>query len=99
MASLDGEYACTVETPMGDQQFLLTVKAEGDAFQGRASGGIGTLPIDGTVQGDTLAWTMAVSKPMPVTLTCNARVEGDRLEGTVKAGIFGAFPITGTRGG
>ncbi|WP_420136961.1 hypothetical protein [Sphingomonas sp.] len=98
MADVDGKWNCTVESPMGAQEFVLTVVSAGDSFSGSAEGEIGRKEIgDGSVDGDTLAWTMHVSKPMPVTLTCKATVSGDTLEGKVKAGIFGSFPITGTR--
>lgn len=98
MADVDGKWNCTVESPMGEQEFVLTVVAAGDSFSGSAEGGIGRKEIeDGTVDGDTLGWTMQISKPMPVTLTCKAVVEGDTLSGKVKAGIFGSFPITGSR--
>ena len=100
MADLAGRWDCTVESPMGDQQFTLTVIPDGDRFSGEASGGIGTRTIeDGAIDGDELAWSMAVAKPMPITVTCRATVDGDILEGTVKAGIFGKFPITGRRAG
>jgi hypothetical protein len=98
MANVDGNWNCTVESPMGDQSFTLTVNSAGDSFSGEAKGEIGRREItDGTVNGDTIGWTMAVSKPMPITLTCRATIEGDTLEGKVKAGVFGSFPITGTR--
>lgn len=98
VAAVDGAWACTVDSPMGAQQFTLTVASAGDRFTGRAEGGLGAMEIeDGSVQGDTLAWPMRVTKPMPVTLNCKATVDGDRLEGSVSAGIFGSFPISGTR--
>ena len=98
MASVDGKWECSVSSPMGDQDFVLTVESNGDRFSGSASGNIGEKDIpDGMVDGDTLAWTMHVSKPMPITLTCRATVTGDVLEGSVKAGIFGSFPVTGRR--
>ena len=98
MADVDGKWNCAVSSPMGEQEFVLTVTSNGDSCAGSASGSIGTKQIDdGEVDGDTLAWSMAISKPMPLTLTCKATVTGDALEGSVKAGIFGKFPITGTR--
>ena len=98
MAEVDGDWNCTVSSPMGEQEFVLTVASGGGTFSGSASGGIGTKQIeDGVVDGDTLAWSMAISKPMPLMLACRAVVTGDALEGKVKVGIFGSFPITGTR--
>ena len=35
--------------------------------------------------------------PMPMTLDCKASAEGDVLTGTVGAGAFGSFPMSGTR--
>lgn len=98
MAEVDGKWNCRVQSPMGEQDFVLTVSSNGGRFSGSAVGNIGSKDIpDGSVEGDLLLWTMQVSKPMPVTLACRARVDGDTLEGEVKAGIFGRFPITGTR--
>ena len=97
MTELGGKWACSVTTPMGDQAFTLQVDVAGDRFRGHASGGIGSMDIDGTVEGDTLAWSMTAPKPMPMTLTCRATASGDALEGKVKAGIFGSFDLTGRR--
>jgi hypothetical protein len=98
MAELDGKWNCTVASPVGDQSFVLTVRREGDGFTGSAEGAIGGKAItDGMVEGDTLRWTMHVSKPVPVTLACTATIDGDMLSGSVKAGFLGSYPITGTR--
>lgn len=98
MADLDGNWNCSVASPMGEQDFVLTVQTMGGSFTGRAEGGLGAMDIEGDVEGDTLLWPMRVSKPMPVTLNCKAKIDGDSLSGKVSAGIFGSFPITGTRG-
>ena len=98
MADVDGKWNCTVMSPMGEQEFVLTVNSQGDSFSGSAEGGIGSKDIpEGRIDGNELSWTMDISKPMPVTLTCKATIDGDSLEGKVKAGIFGSFPIKGTR--
>jgi hypothetical protein len=34
---------------------------------------------------------------MPMTLDCHATAEGDTLTGSVGAGAFGSFPLSGTR--
>jgi hypothetical protein len=100
MSNVDGKWDCSVASPMGDQDFVLSVTSAGDRFSGSAEGSIGAKDIpDGTVDGDTIAWSMRVSNPMAITLTCRATISGDILEGSVKAGFFGTFPITGKRAG
>ena len=37
--------------------------------------------------------------PMPMTLDCEATVDGDAITGNVKAGAFGAMALTGKRAG
>jgi len=98
MAEVDGKWNCSVDSPMGEQDFVLTVVSNGDSFTGSAEGNIGHKDIpEGVVNGNELSWSMAISKPMPITLSCKATVGGDSLEGKVKAGIFGSFAIKGSR--
>ncbi|WP_140231573.1 hypothetical protein [Sphingomonas japonica] len=97
MATVDGSYDVTVKSPMGDQKANLTVQSDGSAFTGNFAGGMGTSDVTGTVDGDTLKWKMDITVPMPMTLDCEATVAGDSIDGTVGAGAFGAFPMTGTR--
>ena len=98
MADVDGKWNCSVSTPMGEQDFVLTVVRDGDRFSGSASGAIGAKDIpDGMIEGDALLWSMSISKPMPMTLAARATITGDTLDGSVKAGVFGSFPIRGTR--
>jgi len=98
MAEVDGKWNCSVDSPMGEQDFVLTVVSNGDSFTGSAEGNIGHKDIpEGVVNGNELSWSMAISKPMPITLSCKATVSCDSLEGKVKAGIFGSFTIKGSR--
>ncbi len=97
MANVDGSYDVTVKSPMGDQKATLTVQSAGSSFTGNFAGGMGTSDVSGDVDGDTLSWKMDITVPMPMTLDCKATVNGDAIEGSVGAGAFGAFPMTGTR--
>ncbi len=45
----------------------------------------GTMAFAGTAKGNTLAWTMKVSKPMPVTLKYDLTIGGDVLTGSAGA--------------
>lgn len=98
--SVSGTYDCVTKTPMGDQSSKFTVNADGDSFTGQQAGQMGSMDVvDGKVDGNKLTWKMNMIVPMPMTLDCEATVDGDTITGTVKAGAFGAFPMTGTRAG
>ena len=51
MADVDGKWECSVMTPMGEQDFVLSVARNGDRFSGEASGSVGSMSIpDGLVE-------------------------------------------------
>ncbi len=97
MADVDGNWNCTVKSPLGDQNLTLSVKADGGSFTGTASGAMGSSDVSGTVEGNTLTWQQQMTVPMPMTLDCTATVDGDSISGDVKAGAFGSFPLSGSR--
>lgn len=98
MANVDGSYDVTIKSPMGDQNAVLTVNSNGDSFEGQMVGGLGSMDIaGGTVDGDTLNWTMDMTVPMPMELEASATVEGDAITGSVKAGAFGEMALSGIR--
>jgi len=98
MAKVDGAYDCITKTPMGDQSSVFTVVSTGDRFNGTNAGPLGSLDVkDGKVDGNRLTWKMEMVIPMPMTLDCEAVVEGDTLTGTIQAGAFGAMAMKGTR--
>ncbi|MCW3846260.1 hypothetical protein OF829_03345 [Sphingomonas sp. LB-2] len=100
MANVDGTWDTLVKSPMGDQKATLTIASSGDSFTGTYSGAMGTTEVkDGKVDGDKLTWKLDITVPMPMTLDGEATVDGDTITGTVTAGAFGAFPLTGTRVG
>jgi hypothetical protein len=98
--SVAGTYEVVTKTPMGDQKSTMTVEVSGDSFTGTNSGAQGSMSMDnGKVDGNKLTWTMNMTVPMPMTLEGEATVDGDAITGTVKAGAFGAFPMSGSRVG
>ncbi|MFM5949047.1 MAG: hypothetical protein ACKOPM_07445, partial [Novosphingobium sp.] len=71
---------------------------DGDTFSGTNAGAMGSMEMEnGKVDGNKLTWTMKMTVPMPMTLEGEATVDGDTITGTVKAGAFGSFPLSGTR--
>lgn len=98
MANIDGSWDTLVKSPMGDQKATLTITSSGDTFTGQYSGAMGTTEIkNGKIDGDTLSWSLDITVPMPMTLTAEATVDGDAMNGQVTAGAFGSFPMTGNR--
>jgi hypothetical protein len=97
MADVDGTFDVTVKSPLGDQKSTLTVKSDGTTFTGTNAGAMGSDEVSGEVSGNTLTWKQQITVPMPMTLDMTATVEGDAISGSVGAGAFGSFPLTGTR--
>lgn len=96
--SVAGTYEVNVKSPMGDQTGTFTVIVDGDSFTGSLAGGMGSMDVaNGKVSGNTLTWSMDMKVPMPMTLECEATVDGDAINGDVKAGVFGSMPLTGKR--
>lgn len=96
--SVAGTYDVVTKTPMGDQQGKFTVNVDGDTFTGDVSGPMGAMEVsDGKVDDNKLTWKMEMKVPMPMTLDCEATVDGDAISGKVKAGVFGSMDLTGTR--
>ena len=93
--SIVGSWNTTTNTPMGAQQGVLTINADGT---GKLSGAQGDIDISGgTVDGDTAQFTADITSPMAMTLEFSATVDGDEIKGDVKLGAFGNAPFTGTR--
>jgi cytochrome P450 len=88
----------TLNTPMGPQEFNAYIVRNGETFSGRIDSPMGSEPIaNGVATGDTLKWTMAVKKPMPVKIVFDVEVKGDNMTGKAKLGVFGTSSLTGER--
>ena len=49
------------------------------------------------MNGNDVSWKVAITNPMPLTLTFSGAVDGNTLTGTADTGMFGSFPFQGTR--
>ncbi|WP_428332271.1 hypothetical protein [Novosphingobium sp.] len=92
-----GRWKITLSTPMGPQEMTATFDADSAAMTGTIESSLGSEAISGTASGDTLAWTMKVTKPMPLDLSFDVNVEGDAMTGTCKLGMFGNAGVVGVR--
>jgi hypothetical protein len=96
--SANGAWNISMETPMGTRKASLNLAEEGSVLTGTMSGDAGATPIaDGKVDGSKISWKTDITQPMPLTLEFLATVDGDKLSGTVKLGMFGNAPLTGSR--
>lgn len=95
--SADGNWKITISTPMGAQEVTAQITTHGDSFTGKTESPMGAQEITGKVAGDTLTWSANITKPMPLTLEFEVKVDGDRMSGSCKLGAFGAAPVSGQR--
>ncbi|MEM6710339.1 MAG: hypothetical protein AAF648_16285 [Pseudomonadota bacterium] len=96
--SFAGTWNTTMNTPMGAQQGTLTLTEDGGALSGKMVGAQGELELkDGAVSGDGATWKADITTPMPMTLEFDAKLEGDKITGSVKLGAFGNASFEGTR--
>ena len=98
--SADGTWNLTMQTPMGERRSTLSLSTAGGTLTGKQEAEGNTTDItEGTVSGNDVSWKVSITNPMPLTLTFNGAVDGDKLSGTADTGMFGSFPFEGTRGG
>jgi len=99
--SAAGTWNLTIDTPIGKQHatLVLTENADG-SWEGTSrsldSGEEGAL-ADLTVDGNDVGWHQSVTKPMKLNLKVTVTIDGDKLSGKAKAGMFPAVTMTGER--
>jgi hypothetical protein len=65
---------------------------------GSQSGQGTTSPISqAKLQGNQISWSNEVTKPMKLKLEFAGAVEGNTINGKVKAGFMGSYPFTGVK--
>jgi len=83
---------------MGERRSTLTLATSGGSLTGSQEAEGNTTDItDGSVSGNDVSWKVAITNPMPLTLTFSGSVNGNTLNGTADTGMFGSFPFEGTR--
>ena len=95
--SADGNWKITINTPMGARTMDVAITTSGDTFTGKVDSDMGSQEVTGKVDGDTLTWNTDITSPMPMKLDFSAKVEGDKMSGNVKLGMFGNAALTGER--
>jgi hypothetical protein len=96
--SADGTWNLTMQTPIGERNSTLELKAAGAALSGKLTAeGNSTDIYEGSTDGHALAWKADIKNPMPLTLAFTATLDGDKISGTVSAGAIGCWPFSGGR--
>lgn len=91
-----GLWDTTISTPVGKMNVLLDLKMENNRIVGTAKQGEEVVTLDNPVlDGDSLTWTMKVTKPIRLTLTFIVTVKGDKMRGIVKAGMLPSSKLVG----
>jgi carbon-monoxide dehydrogenase large subunit len=96
-STIDGDWKMVLSTPMGPQEMMGHFDTDGNTLSGYLSSPEGQQVFTGSVEGNRVRFDLKVVKPMKVTLKYDIAVEGDKLSGKVKMGIFGSAKLTGQR--
>jgi len=94
---VDGDWKFVLSTPMGPQSFNGRLSTKGNELTGVFVMNMDEAHFTGTVEGNRLKWDLKVTKPMSITLKYEATIEGDRLSGKCKMGVFGSAKLAGER--
>lgn len=97
-AAIDCAWNLVLKAPNGEQRSVVTLKSEGDVLTGTiANDSFGVQDIeDGKYDGETLTWKSKITKPMKLTVSYVATVDGNNnISGHVKAAMA-KIPFTGT---
>ncbi|NUP48628.1 MAG: hypothetical protein HOW97_15185 [Catenulispora sp.] len=97
--SVEGSWQLVVRSPMGKQHITVLLHDEAGALTGTLTNDANHKSaeiFDGSVAGDAVQWKVTL-QDMPMTLAFQATVDGDTLDGKVKAGRFGRFGVSGRR--
>lgn len=94
----DGTWNLTLDTPMGERRSTLTLSTAGGSLTGTQEAEGNTTEIsEGSASGDSVSWKVAITNPMPLTLTFTGTVDGNTMTGQADTGMFGSFTFQGTR--
>jgi aerobic carbon-monoxide dehydrogenase large subunit len=94
---IDGDWKMEMATPMGKQEMTAHFETDGSSLSGFLSSPEGQQSFAGTVEGNRVRFDLKVEKPMKLTLKYDITVEGDRLTGKCKMGIFGSAKLSAVR--
>jgi len=88
-AKVAGTWEMTYEGPRGTRTQTLTIQQDGSTIKGTAKGQRGEAPLEGSVTGNNIKFTITRETPNGTfTLEYAGTVEGDSMKGTVHSERF-----------
>jgi hypothetical protein len=88
-AKVAGTWEMTFEGPRGTRTQTLTIQQEGGTIKGTLEGRRGPAPLEGSVTGNEIKFTVKRETPNGTfTLEYSGTVEGDAMKGTVHSERF-----------
>lgn len=99
--SVAGDWDVTLQTPMGDNTFQVSMKQDGDKLSGVLKSPMGELPFSGgTLTGNDLKFAFEIdAQGNKIMITMTAKVVGDTMAGKADFGGFGEGDWTAKRSG
>lgn len=94
---IDGDWKMVLSTPVGPQEMQGHFDTTGGSLSGHLSSSEGVMEFTGSVEGNNVKFDLKVQKPMKITLKYNLEIDGDKLSGKCKMGIFGSAKVGGHR--
>lgn len=86
-AKVDGNWEMSMQGRQGTMTQTLTLKTDGNKLTGTMKGQRGETPLEGTVDGNKITFTVTRQTPNgEFKQTFNGTVDGDNIKGTVQMG-------------
>jgi hypothetical protein len=96
--NVSGNWKLTFETPNGAANPSLVLKQEGEKLTGTYKGRFGESPLEGTVKGKEIKFTVKVNaQGQEFKVEYAGAVEGDTMKGKVKFGDMGEADFSGKK--
>jgi hypothetical protein len=96
---VDGDWQLDVDTPMGKQNFTVSLQEEEGLLSGtfvNNGNKMTTNIFDGSANGEQLNWKVQLQQ-MKIVVAFKTTVLGNSMTGKAKVGAFGSFNVSGKR--
>ena len=98
-AAIDGAWTATFDTPIGEQHYTYTFKADGEKLTGTAKNDMGETTIEeGVIKGDDVTFTENLDfQGQKLSIKYKGKMNGDEIKFTRQVGDFGSEDFVAKR--